>query len=641
MADLSPEVLSGLRPHVINLNQGRFSSTGVYRSTEADVEDIVRVHLPRWVERSTADELRVVLWAHGGLVSEESGLRVAADQVSWWLANGVYPLFFVWETGFVDALKQILVPAPRSRDLWDVTTDPVVEAGARVMGGPKLWAAMKTSAINASAPDGAATRVLELLREFSATVGDRVRFHAVGHSAGSIFHAELLSRAAELGLPAFSSLSLLAPAMTTEAWHRRLEPLVGRNVGSLRLYTMRREFEQDDYCGTEQARIYHKSLLYLIHRALEPEPRTPILGLEDSLRDDPGLRSFFGLDGSPGRAAVVWSVTPGESSSVSHGGFDNDADTMNSVARGVLDVAGLASPFEDHHSFDSARRLWQPREDRVGDHRPPASPGGGRRRALCIGIDAYPGGHALSGCVADANLWAETLRRLDFTVDVLTDGNADRSTILERVERHVGSLAPGDVGVLQYSGHGTQVEDQDSDEPDHLDEAICPIDFETGALILDDDLRAIFATLVSGADLTSFMDCCFSESNTRLLRVHRPLARAAVAATPRFVRRSSELDSRHTRFRRAAGARSTPGPASRMPTVAFSACQDFEVALESAGQGHFTRAATRLLAESEGSNCTNAEFLTRILGRIEPGQVPALEPAGDQRPLLGVYLPAV
>jgi hypothetical protein len=72
----------------------------------------------------------------------------------------------------------------------------------------------------------------------------------------------------------------------------------------------------------------------------------------------------------------------------------------------------------------------------------------------------------------------------------------------------IGSAAPGDVVAFQYSGHGTQLEDEDADESDRFDEAFVPIDFQAGAFLLDDDLAAVYATLPAGVQLTLFMDCC-------------------------------------------------------------------------------------------------------------------------------------
>ena len=98
----------------------------------------------------------LAIWAHGGLVGEESGVRLAKGQVDWWLGNGVYPVHFVWESGLLDALGQAFGPiGVGRRDLWDHTTDPLVEEAARPLGR-KAWAAMKYSAEMASADGGGA-----------------------------------------------------------------------------------------------------------------------------------------------------------------------------------------------------------------------------------------------------------------------------------------------------------------------------------------------------------------------------------------------------------------------------------------------------------------------------------------------------
>ncbi|MFZ0257544.1 MAG: hypothetical protein WAN46_18315 [Gammaproteobacteria bacterium] len=49
-------------------------------------------------------------YAHGGLNDEATGLAIAEHQIPWWLANDMYPIFFVWETGLLESLAQMLSP---------------------------------------------------------------------------------------------------------------------------------------------------------------------------------------------------------------------------------------------------------------------------------------------------------------------------------------------------------------------------------------------------------------------------------------------------------------------------------------------------------------------------------------------------
>src|SRR5690606_33520535 len=177
---------------------------------------------------------------------------------------------------------------------------------------------------------------------------DRIQLHAVGHSAGSIFHAHFLPAALAEGVPALHSLSFLAPAVRVDTFAQQLLPLIGQEgpIRRFSLFTMARDFELSDSC----LGLYRKSLLYLIYYALEAERKTPILGLEEALRRDQELKSLLGLDGSRNPSAeVIWSktrATSGASASaaLSHGDFDNDRLTMESVAQRILGGPSSAFP---------------------------------------------------------------------------------------------------------------------------------------------------------------------------------------------------------------------------------------------------------------------------------------------------------
>ena len=296
--------LATLRPHVINLSNGTFNRSGHFDTTPRDVEEIFSTHLPRWVAEHPGKPLKLVFWAHGGLVSETDGLNVARKHIDWWKRNGVYPIYFVWETGLFDALRSILntvtskLPGLGARDLWDYTTDPVVEAGARGLGGVKVWSAMKTNAAMCSAANGGATYVAQQVVKFCRGTNTPVEVHAVGHSAGSSFQSYFIPTLRTAGVTAVKSLQLLAPAIRVDAFKQTVAPLLGNGIESLTMYTMRDRWEKEDNC----VGVYHKSLLYLVHHALESMPRAPILGLDISIEADADLRSLFGLDWTRRRA---------------------------------------------------------------------------------------------------------------------------------------------------------------------------------------------------------------------------------------------------------------------------------------------------------------------------------------------------
>lgn len=673
-SSLDAATLAALRPHLVNLRSGLFSTEGEFSSSPADVDAIFEQHLPRALEaRAGGRRLQLLFFAHGGLVSETSALRSAHQHIGWWRKNGIYPIFFIWETGFFETIGQLLERAfggaRGGRDLADITSDPLIEIAARVLQGPRIWGGMKWAAERAAHSGGASAYVAEKLAAFCNAHAGRVDLHAVGHSAGSIFHAHFLPVTQAEGAPVFKTLHFLAPAIRMDTFKHKLLPGLtqGQIAAHLSVFTMQRDFERDDDC----AGIYRKSLLYLIHHALENERRTPVLGLEDSLRADADIRRFFGLDGGTGRGEVIWSVTDEDSGrsasrSTTHGGFDEDAPTMNSIVRRVLDLkdadpivdfpAGARAvprPWTEEIDWpDDLRSLWNrpppaspsapwyapPPWPQTSSPSPATSPGspaasGGRRIALCMGVDAYPNPqHRLSGCVNDARTWASALSGLGFQVRLLLDGQATRAAMDAALRQLVRDSRAGDVIVVQYAGHGTHVNDLDGDETDGQDEALCPVDFAGGALYLDDDLAEAIAPLPDGVNLTFFMDCCHSGTNTRFAVGLGPgAASVPPGAKARFVVPTPELQAAHARFRGSRGA-TRPGGQALMRHIKFAACRDDEVALESGGNGEFTRRAAPLLARSR-QGLTHEAFLKAVLSAFgsTPKQNPLLDCAQGSR----------
>lgn len=265
---------------------------------------------------------------------------------------------------------------------------------------------------------------------------------------------------------------------------------------------------------------------------------------------------------------------------------------------------------------------------------------GRNRRALCVGINRYRR-QPLSGCVADARAWAQTLQTLGFgEVRVLTDEEATREAILRELQGLVSRSVAGDLIVFQFSGHGTTLPDRNADEAGGdtplQDEAICPYDFTEGHFLLDDDVAAVYAGIGDGVGVTNFIDCCHSGSITRFGAGAPAGARGVSDERTRFIAADAELIQRHFQFRAALGGRASRGPAS-MKEVLFAACRSNELAWESNGQGDFTRAATSLLRRGI-DGLTNQEFETRVIAALgaTPRQHPELDcaPAARTQPLL-------
>lgn len=643
---LSPRIMGGttfnasrgsgdwsiLKPHVINLAKGELSQGGEFSTNPGDVEAIVDAI--RDYAAGTGSP-RLMIHAHGGLVSETGALDYAKTMRGWWLDHGVYPVFFIWETSLLEIIGQFVLGR---RDVADWTSDPVIE-GLVKGPGSAAWAGMKESARLSSASDagdgvmgGARLFARKLAALLTAAGGPVIPVHTVGHSAGAIFHAHLIPALLAEGIKEIEHLYLLAPSARTDLFRDTLgQPLAQKKVKALSLFTMEEEAEEQDNCF----KLYRKSLLYLVSHACEGLRRRPILGLQKSLRKDEQLRELFGLDvdGTPdGSAAakLILSYARGKpenplTRALAHGAFDNDPKTMSAVLRrivGLDDETGIGEvdfpypPQPRTFDFPVPASAGPPPVAASPEAAPgglaATSPGAARIKALCIGIDQYRE-RPLSGCVHDARTWGNALSQLGAQVNYLLDQDATCDGMKAALRALVASGTPGNVLVLQYAGHGGQLPARVDSEADGFNEALIPVDYDTGALLVDDEVAEILSGLASGVAMTLFMDCCHSGTNSRFAPVAR--ARAAVGDKPRFMPLSDDVVEAYF-ARRGTRALGRTADISLPGVVHFAACQDHELAWESNGQGDFTGAAARGLAAAVHNRVLNEKFVTDVASTL-------------------------
>lgn len=171
-------------------------------------------------------------------------------------------------------------------------------------------------------------------------------------------------------------------------------------------------------------------------------------------------------------------------------------------------------------TFLSTPAPGQAAPERNGGDNPP-----GTKRALLIGINKYKAVPKLQGSLNDI----ETMRQILLTrwafpeqnITVVKDDAATRAGMLAALEQLVKDAGPNDTVYFHYSGHGSQVEDLNGDEPDdHLDETLVPQDGRSGDIrdITDDELDALFARLRSTNALI-VLDSCHSGTATRSLDI--------------------------------------------------------------------------------------------------------------------------
>lgn len=312
-----------------------------------------------------------MLFAHGGLSDEDHSLSVAQDNINWWLNNGVYPVFFVWQSGVFETLLDELadaLPAATGQDRFAFSLTDVLDQAVEDIARADfywMWDEIKENARAASAPVAdeslvawppatpeqhnammampAATLTAMRLRRYIDT-HPRTAVHLVGHSAGTIFHAGLLGRMYDHGIPV-ASVQLLAAALRVDEFRRDVLPTVEADgfVRDFATFGLSDQREQADVCAARGIVFYHKSLLYLVSRALEDDSgETPLLGME----------KFFGQLGPDGLTlrdeiarcggVCVFSPTPSTAppdsrcDAMSHAGFSGDVSTMTSVMARIL-----------------------------------------------------------------------------------------------------------------------------------------------------------------------------------------------------------------------------------------------------------------------------------------------------------------
>ncbi|GAA0139806.1 hypothetical protein LIER_01279 [Lithospermum erythrorhizon] len=152
---------------------------------------------------------------------------------------------------------------------------------------------------------------------------------------------------------------------------------------------------------------------------------------------------------------------------------------------------------------------------------PPPPNGHGRKRAVIVGVSYKYSRHELKGCVNDAKCMKHLLiNKFHFpesSILMLTEEETDPYRIPNKYNMRmalywlVQGCQPGDSLVFHFSGHGSRQRNYNGDEVDGYDETLCPLDFETQGMIVDDEINAtIVRPLPRGAKLHAIVDACHS-----------------------------------------------------------------------------------------------------------------------------------
>ncbi|HSB94753.1 MAG TPA: C1 family peptidase [Flavitalea sp.] len=357
---------SDLRPHVISIgNNGQLNEGGNFGTSAAEVKALFEEEIPRitqnWKKR------RILLYAHGGLVSETAAVQRLAEYRTTLLSAEVYPISFIWHSDAWTTLSNVLKDAFASKrpegfldgtkDFMLDRLDDALEPVARAMTGKLQWSEMKENAmLSTCSKDGGARFALDCLKALADEYPNELEIHVAGHSAGSIFNAHLvqllttkgkISTGSLKGIPGLglriATCTLWAPACTMDLFKETYLPSINnKTIGRFALFILNNKAELDDNCG----KIYNKSLLFLVSNAFEKRFRIPIfrpdgeaiLGMQKFVEKDTTLSKLF----TTGKADLILSPNNQPVNSVNHstanthGSFDDDIPTATSLLRRIL-----------------------------------------------------------------------------------------------------------------------------------------------------------------------------------------------------------------------------------------------------------------------------------------------------------------
>jgi len=147
--------------------------------------------------------------------------------------------------------------------------------------------------------------------------------------------------------------------------------------------------------------------------------------------------------------------------------------------------------------------------------------------ALLMGINYIATPYRLYGCINDIIMMRKYLIEkrgyLDSNIIIMRDDDAffispTRANIITQLNNLIATANNNNASEIffHYSGHGTNVRDNNKDEIDKKDEMLCPVDFSINGCIRDDDIRGILNNLNKNTVMLAVIDACNSGTSLDL-----------------------------------------------------------------------------------------------------------------------------
>ncbi|KAI3805092.1 hypothetical protein L1987_27139 [Smallanthus sonchifolius] len=175
-----------------------------------------------------------------------------------------------------------------------------------------------------------------------------------------------------------------------------------------------------------------------------------------------------------------------------------------------------------------------------------------------------------------------------------------KRNIQEALRWLVKDNQPGDSLVFYFSGHGLRQPDLFDDEIDGFDETICPLDFKTAGMIVDNEINdTIVRPLKSGVKLHAIIDACHSGTILDLPHVYS-------------MKKNAWIDNRPPSgvFKGTSGGHA----------ISISACEDYQHAAHTSAfsesgkqtEGAMTYTFRKVLLENTNTRVTYASLLASM-----------------------------
>ncbi len=380
-------------------NDGRPKLTMIQaQSADRSAHIICYDNIEKWLKESP-DNKKIVIYGHGGLNSEENSINRIKVLAPYFRANGIYPLFVTWRTGFLetitnqieDKIKDIFKSAginPSGTKAKNIekkhreSVDRAIENFAQHIVVKGAWSQMKENAKFASDravpgfPQHGKTKPggMVILAQALETLKKRYNceIHLAGHSAGAILLGYWMDELTKRKL-SVESLTLFAPACTMDFANKHYIKACENKIFSKKkmfIHMMSDERELSDNVS-----IYKKSFLYLVSRSLESIHKTPHLGMAaawelSNIKDKDGKFNsikhkeiekwvefaknqtekvnYFIYDKSQSK---VQTSIKGDYIDLSHGSFDNDINVIEQTIKQIKGVNELTFRVEDLTGF--------------------------------------------------------------------------------------------------------------------------------------------------------------------------------------------------------------------------------------------------------------------------------------------------